>query len=154
MPHPVGSEPIRHDLSSLVIRLSLGEGRLLLAGPLTRPGARLLHAGVSRLLRTACSSWVLDVAALTGFDRCGLRAISGTYRRALRHDRRVTLVGASVGLQGELTRLRLDRHLLDRHLLVVDRRSAPSGAHVARAVREPVRPAGAVRRGPAAEEAR
>ena len=46
-------------------------------------------------------------------DHTGLRAIGAAYRRLLRHDRRLTLCGASPELQRVLTRLRLGRHLLD-----------------------------------------
>jgi hypothetical protein len=40
-------------------------------------------------------------------------AIGAAYRRALRHNRRMTLTGAPPLLQQSLARLRLDHHLLD-----------------------------------------
>jgi anti-anti-sigma factor len=83
------------------------------AGRLDSRTARALHALVSRLLLTEQRRWVVDVAGLTVADHTGLRAIGAAYRRLLRHDRRMTLHGASPELQGVLTRLRLGRHVLD-----------------------------------------
>lgn len=45
----------------------------------------------------------------------GIRGIGAAYRRALRHDRRTRLIGAPPSLHRELTRPRLDHHLLDRN---------------------------------------
>ncbi len=68
---------------------------------------------MSGLLLTEQRRWVVDVSALTVTDHTGLRAIGAAYRRLLRHDRRMTLSGASPDLQRVLTRLRLSPHLLD-----------------------------------------
>jgi hypothetical protein len=56
--------------------------------------------------------WLVDATALTGCDGAGVRAIGVAYRRALRHNRRMTLVGAPDVLRRELTRLRLGSHVL------------------------------------------
>lgn len=95
------------------LRVDLGVGRLSLAGPLDRSTAHLLHDGISTLLLTDGAAWVVDVSLVTSCDRAGLRAIGSAYRRALRHDRRMRLVGTPPVLRYGLTRLRLDRHLLD-----------------------------------------
>ena len=87
--------------------------RLTATGRLDSRTVRALHSAVSALLLTEQRRWVLDVAAVTVADHTGLRAIGAAYRRLLRHDRRLTLCGASPELQRVLTRLRLGRHLLD-----------------------------------------
>jgi anti-anti-sigma regulatory factor len=74
--------------------------------------AYLVSDAVTALLRIGVQRWVIDVAGLTGCDHTGLRTIGATYRRALRHDRGVTLIGAPRPLLVALGRLRLDHHLL------------------------------------------
>lgn len=98
---------------SLLVEVDVAGGRLRLTGRLDARTARTLHAAVSGLLLTEQRRWVLDVATLTVTDHTGLRAIGAAYRRLLRHDRRLTLCGASPDLQRVLTRLRLGRHVLD-----------------------------------------
>ncbi|MGY1742982.1 MULTISPECIES: STAS domain-containing protein [unclassified Blastococcus] len=98
--------------AELEVRVDPGAGRLTLAGRLVAGTTSLLHDGVSELLRGPRPDWTLDVGAVTYLDSAGLRALSGAYRRALRHGRRVTLDGAPPSLQHVLTLMRLDRHLL------------------------------------------
>jgi anti-anti-sigma factor len=99
--------------SSLLVEVDVPAGRLRVAGRLDSRTVRVLHTAVSALLLTEQRRWVLDVAALTVADHTGLRAIGAAYRRLLRHDRRLTLCGASPELQRVLTRLHLGRHVLD-----------------------------------------
>jgi anti-anti-sigma factor len=106
---PVGELP----RPPLIAEVDVAGGRLRLIGRLDSRTARILHSAVSGLLLTEQRRWVLDVAALTVTDHTGLRAIGAAYRRLLRHDRRMTLSGASPDLQRVLTRLRLGPHLLD-----------------------------------------
>jgi anti-anti-sigma factor len=87
-------------------------GRLTMTGRLDARTSYLLYDAVSALLRAGQASWTVDVAGLDVADHAGLRAIAGAYRRALRHDCRITLHGASPALQHALARLRLDRHVL------------------------------------------
>jgi len=95
------------------VEVDVPTGRLRVAGRLDSRTVRVLHTAVSALLLTEQRHWVLDVAALTVADHTGLRAIGAAYRRLLRHDRRLTLCGASPELQRVLTRLHLGRHILD-----------------------------------------
>ncbi len=107
---PAGAPPHR---PSLLVEVDVASGRLRVTGRLDSRTVRVLHSAVSDLLLTEQRRWVVDVAALTVADHTGLRAIGAAYRRLLRHDRRLTLCGASPDLQRVLTRLRLGRHVLD-----------------------------------------
>jgi anti-anti-sigma factor len=109
VPAPVGptSAP-----SCFRIQVDLGTGRLLLAGPLDRSTVHLLHDGISTLLLTDGDAWVVDASSVTSCDSAGLRAIGSAYRRALRHRRRMRLIGTPPLLRESLSRLRLDSHLL------------------------------------------
>ncbi|SDM77770.1 anti-anti-sigma factor [Geodermatophilus siccatus] len=98
---------------ALLVDVDVAAGRLTVTGRLDSRTVRALHTAVSGLLLTEQRRWVLDVAAVTVADHTGLRAIGAAYRRLLRHDRRLTLCGASPELQRVLVRLRLDRHLLE-----------------------------------------
>ena len=109
-PSSPAGDPTR---SSLLVEVDVPAGRLRVAGRLDSRTVRVLHTAVSALLLTEQRRWVLDVAALTVADHTGLRAIGAAYRRLLRHDRRLTLSGASPELQRVLTRLHLGRHVLD-----------------------------------------
>ncbi|WP_233517749.1 STAS domain-containing protein [Geodermatophilus marinus] len=115
------------DRSPFAVRIDLVGGRVEVIGQLGRRTAHLVQDAVSALLQTDGAAWVLDVAGLTGCDRAGVRVIGGAYRWALRHGRRLALVGARPSLQAELARLRLDGHLLaagDGAPSTADRRSA------------------------------
>ncbi len=94
------------------IRVDLIAGRLELVGPLDHRTAHLLHDAISTLLLTDCDLWTIDVTGLTVCQGSGLRAIGVAYRRALRHNRWVRLIGTPPWLQRELTRIHLDHHLL------------------------------------------
>ncbi|MGY1592050.1 STAS domain-containing protein [Geodermatophilus sp. SYSU D00708] len=66
---------------------------------------------VSALLGSGQPRWTVEVTELV-VDHAGLRAIGRAHRRALRHDRRITLRGASPALRGALSRSHLDHHVL------------------------------------------
>lgn len=87
-------------------------GSLRVTGRLERSTTHLFMDAVSALLYAGCPSWVVDLSELSDCDATGLRAICVAYRRALRHDRRMTLVGTPAGLRLALRRLHLDTHLL------------------------------------------
>jgi anti-anti-sigma factor len=101
--------------SSLAVHLDLSSGKIALAGRLDGRTAHLLNDAISALLHSdrELQNWTVDVAGLSVADHAGLRAIGRAYRRALRHDRRITLHGASPALQSALVRLHLERHVLD-----------------------------------------
>jgi anti-anti-sigma regulatory factor len=86
--------------------------RLTLSGRLDGRSASVLHDAVSSLLRTGQTRWTLEATELVVADHSGLRALVGCYQRALEHDCRITVHGASPGLRHALERLRLDVHLL------------------------------------------
>src|SRR3954447_1873029 len=109
LPRP---DPPQKTAPSLIVRIDFTRARLELSGQLDRHTAHVLHDAISTLLQTDTDRWILHVAGLTGFDPTGLQTISATYRRALRHRRRLTLVGTSPLLQAALARLRLDHHVL------------------------------------------
>jgi anti-anti-sigma regulatory factor len=98
---------------SFHVRVDLVAGRLQLTGPLDRGTVHLLHDAISTLLLTDGDVWVIDTSQVTTCDPMGVRGIGSAYRRALRHDRRMRLVGPPPALRRALTRLRLDSHLLD-----------------------------------------
>jgi anti-anti-sigma regulatory factor len=88
-------------------------GRIRLAGLLDRGTVHLFQEAVSALLDGNHDTWVVDTTDVTGCDQIGVWAIGAAYRRALRHNRRMTLTGAPPLLQQSLARLRLDHHLLE-----------------------------------------
>jgi anti-anti-sigma factor len=102
---PPSSVPI------FTVRLDLAGGRLEVAGRLDHRTAHLVHDAISAMVHASSQSWVVDVSGLAGRDQDCLRVISTAYRRALRHGRRMTLVGTPPSLQQALGRLRLDHHL-------------------------------------------
>ena len=110
-PFPVGA---LHDAPAcLSVDVDLAGGRLRVAGRLDRTTARVLHVAMRSVALTDRTEWTVDITDLTVADHAGLRVIGAVYRRFLRHDRRLTLAGASPGLQRALTRLRLGQHVLD-----------------------------------------
>ena len=108
---PAGAPPAVRP--ALLVEVDVAAGHVRVSGRLDARTARALHSVVRGLLHTEQRRWVLDVTTLTVADHTGLRAIGAAYRRLLRHDRRLTLRGASTDLQRVLTRLRLGRHVLD-----------------------------------------
>jgi anti-anti-sigma regulatory factor len=114
LPQSVPAASPHGDPSSFRIRIDLIGCRVQLAGQLDRRTVHLLHDAISSLLVTDGDVWVVDATDVTSCDRMGVCGIGVTYRRALRHGRRVKLIGAPPSLHRELTRLRLDHHLLDR----------------------------------------
>jgi len=111
-PDAVRGGTFRNAGAPFLVRLDLVDGRLELTGRLDHRTVHLVSDAITALLRTGAERWVVDVAGLTGCDHTGLRAIGATYRRALRHDRQLTLIGASHALAVALGRLRLNNHLL------------------------------------------
>lgn len=63
-------------------------------------------------MQTDGDAWLLDISKLTGCDEIVLRVIGSVYRRALRHGRRLAVVGAPRSLEAKLIRLRLNGHVL------------------------------------------
>ncbi len=100
------------DVRAFLVRVDLVAGRLELAGHLGRGTVHLFHDAISTLLVTDLTAWVVDASGLTACDRVGVHAIGAAYRRALRSDRRLTLTGSPPSLRRDLTRVRLDRHVL------------------------------------------
>ena len=97
---------------ALVVQVDPAAGRVTLTGRLVGGSIPVLHAAVSTVLRSRRTNWSIDVSELVVTDDAGLRSIVGAYRRALRHGRQLTLLGASPPLHRALTRLRLASHLL------------------------------------------
>lgn len=108
----LSGRPTDSESSALVVRVDPAAGRVTLTGPLVGGSIPVLHAAVSTVLRSRRTNWSIDVSELLVTDDAGLRAIVGAYRRALRHGRQLTLLGASPPLRRALTRLRLASHLL------------------------------------------
>jgi anti-anti-sigma regulatory factor len=95
-----------------VARIDFVDGSLKVSGRLDHRTAHVFIDAARTLLSSDAAAWAIDVGGLTGCDLDGLRAISAGYRLALRHGRRLTLVGAPCWLREALARLRLDHHLL------------------------------------------
>lgn len=107
----------RHDVPhgsvpTFAVHIEPRTGSLRLTGRLERSTTHLFMDAVSALLYAGCPAWVVDLSELTDCDAAGLRAICVAYRRALRHDRRMSLIGTPPGLRQALRRLHLDTHLL------------------------------------------
>ena len=98
--------------SEFGVHVDLTTGRLTVTGRLDVRSTHLLYDAVSALLTAQHPNWTVDVGQLTDIDHAGLRGLLSTYRRALRHGRRITLHRASSSLQHVLTVLRLERHVL------------------------------------------
>ena len=96
---------------SFTVHVDLVGGRIQLAGLLDRGTVHLFQEAISALLLGEHDTWILDTTDLIGCDQIGVRAIGAAYRRAPRHNRRMTLTGAAPLLQQWLARLRLDHHL-------------------------------------------
>jgi anti-anti-sigma factor len=107
---PTGSDP--RAAPSFTVHVDLVGGRIRVGGRLDRRTARLFQEAISALLAAGHDTWVVDASGLTGCDQIGLRTICAAYRRALRHGRRIIVVGAPPLIEGRLRRLRLDHHIL------------------------------------------
>ena len=114
-PHTAFGPPF-DDRPDFAIRVDLVVGRVAVTGRLNPRTAHLLHDALSALLHAKHMRWQLDVTDLVDIDKAGLRAVGAAYRRALRHGCHLTLLGAPPALREALTRLRLDRHILDGEL--------------------------------------
>ena len=110
-PPPTGSAS--RPAPSLTVLVDLVCGTVRLAGLIDRDTVHLFRDAVTALLLAEHDTWVVDATDLTGCDPMGVRAIGSAYRRALRHDRRMTVTGAPPLLRRSLARLRLDFHVLD-----------------------------------------
>lgn len=102
----------RDGASSFFVRVDFVGSCLEVSGPLDRRTAHLFTDATRALLAGSADAWAIDVAGLTDCDVTGLRAIVAAYRLALRHGRRLALVGPPPWLRQALARLRLDHHLL------------------------------------------
>lgn len=110
---PAGSLPgSRDDDPPFAVHIEPRSGSLRLTGRLDRSTTHLFMDAISALLYAGCPTWVVDLEQLTECDAAGLRAICVSYRRALRHDRRMILVHTPPALRTALRRLHLDTHLL------------------------------------------
>ena len=98
---------------AFLARVDLVRGRLTAVGRLHRGTAHLFHDAVSTLVLSARKLWTIDVSDMTVGDNVGLRSIGNAYRRAVRLNRRLTLLGASPALRQALVRLRLDHHVIE-----------------------------------------
>ena len=94
--YPAGPPP--RDTSTLLVHLDFSGGRLDVIGRLDGATAHLLYDAVSAALLAGTAIWTVDVTRLNVGDDSGLRALGAAYLRALRHDRRVTIRGASPAL--------------------------------------------------------
>jgi anti-anti-sigma regulatory factor len=112
LPRPALPDP-RPDPAPFRLDIDLGRCRIRLAGRLDRSTVHLLLDAVSALLLADGEVWTVDATDVTSCDHMGVRGIGAAYRRALRHGRRVRLIGAPPSLHRQLTRLRLDHHVLD-----------------------------------------
>ncbi|WP_233488962.1 STAS domain-containing protein [Blastococcus sp. TF02-09] len=99
------------ELIPFTVRLDLAGGRLEVDGRLDYRTAHLVHDAISALVHTHNERWVIDVSRSAGSDTACLRLLGVAYRRAVRHGRQITLIGASPSLQQALSRLRLNHHL-------------------------------------------
>jgi anti-anti-sigma regulatory factor len=113
VPHPQSTGSGARSDPSLTVHVDLVGGRIRLAGPLDRGTVHLFQEAITALLLGEHGTWVVDTAGLIGCDQIGVWAIGAAYRRALRHNRRMTLTGAPPVLQQSLARVRLHHHLLD-----------------------------------------
>jgi anti-anti-sigma regulatory factor len=113
-----GSRPAARP-RSFGLHIDLPAGRVRVAGHLGRSTVHLLQDAVSALLLGDVDVWVIDASDVTSCDGMGMRGIGAAYRRALRHGRRLCLVGAPAPVRDQLLRLRLHHHLV-----VDDERSA------------------------------
>jgi anti-anti-sigma regulatory factor len=85
-----------------------------LSGRLDRITVHLLLDAISALLLTDSDVWTVDATDVSSCDHMGVRGIGAAYRRALRHGRRMRLIGTPPSLHHQLSRLRLDHHVLER----------------------------------------
>ncbi|MCA0143986.1 STAS domain-containing protein [Blastococcus sp. LR1] len=124
------------------MHIDLTVGRLQLAGSLIRSTTFLFHDAITILLLQGNAEWLVDATELDACDLVGVRSIGTAYRRALRHNRRMTLAGASTSLRHELTRLRLDRHLLEAVTTTVRRLGEPDAMSTSRPTPSTAAPCG------------
>ena len=96
---------------SLAVRIDVTGGVLRLSGELLAATVHLLDDAITAVLLTGRRNWHADVTDLLVWDTAGLRAIAEAHRRSLRHDCRITLVGAPAGFRRTLDSLYLDHDL-------------------------------------------
>ncbi len=92
--------------TAFAVGLDLISGRLKVAGPLNRDTIHLFHDAIVTLLVCDGARWTVDLTQLTACGHTGAHAIAGACRGALRHSRRVVLVGTPVWLERKLPLLR------------------------------------------------
>ncbi|WP_236827897.1 MULTISPECIES: STAS domain-containing protein [unclassified Blastococcus] len=97
--------------TQLDVSVDTTRGCITLVGELDRQTARQLLDGARALAAAELGHWVIDARGLHFCDVSGLRAISVTYRRALRHGATMTVVGAGRWLRRALATIRLHHHV-------------------------------------------
>ncbi|WP_236833808.1 STAS domain-containing protein [Blastococcus sp. KM273129] len=97
--------------TQLDVSVDTSRGSITLVGELDRQTARQLLDGARALAAAGLSHWVVDARGLHFCDASGLRAISVTYRRALRNGATMTVVGAGRWLRRALATIRLHHHV-------------------------------------------
>ena len=118
---------------ALTVGLDFIAGHLKVAGLLDRDTTHLFHDAIVTLLACDRARWTVDLTELTACGRTGTHAIAGACRWALRHDRRIVLVGTPVCLQRTLSQL------LGHHRPIPGSRGVVAGAGVATADAAPER---------------
>lgn len=97
--------------TQLDVRVDASLGHITLVGELDRQtGHRLLDAART-LAASGHTYWVIDAHDLHFCDASGLRAISVTYRIALRYGATMRVVGAGRWLRRALATIRLHHHV-------------------------------------------
>lgn len=97
--------------TQLVARVDATVGQITLVGELDRQTAHRLLDAAGTLAAAGHPHWVIDARGLHFCDASGLRAISMTYRRALRHGATMRVVGAGRWLRRSLATIRLHHHV-------------------------------------------
>lgn len=98
--------------SQLNVDADVVSGRITLVGELDRQTAYRLLDASRTMAATEHLQWVLDTHGLHFCDASGLRAISVTYRQAIRRGATLTVLGAGASLRRALTTIKLDQHVL------------------------------------------
>lgn len=95
----------------LVVGVDASAGHITLRGELDRQTAHQLLDAARTLAAAGHSHWVINAHDLHFCDASGLRAISVTYRRALRHGATLSVVGAGRWLRRALATIHLHHHV-------------------------------------------
>lgn len=99
-----------HDL---IVAVDMNSGRITLTGRLDRKTAHHLLDAVRTLSGTSHTQWIINAAELHSCDSTGVRALSASYRRALRQGARLTISAAHPSLRAALSAVKLDTHVVN-----------------------------------------